>query len=85
MSYKPNKPQMEIPGVGSKFEEALDDLVERLDDLDKLKESIKPAKERLAGIMFSIRKDKVFHKGHHFSITSPEIGPKLRCTKQKSC
>ena len=78
------KPQMEIPGTTGPLEDALDDLTERLDDLDKIKDSIGPAKERLADIMFSLRKDKIFHKGRHFNITTPEIKPKLRVSKQKS-
>jgi len=78
-----NKKQMEIPGSTNELEEALDDLTERLDDLDKAKESIGPAKDRLTEVMQKYGKDKIFHEGRHFSISSPEIKPKLRVTKQK--
>jgi CII-binding regulator of phage lambda lysogenization HflD len=78
------KAQMEIPGVGSRLEDALDDISDRLDDLEKVKESIDPAKETLMNIMFELRKDRIFHKGRHFTVTSPDIKPKLRVTKQKS-
>lgn len=84
MSYKKVKAQIEIPGCGSRLEDALEDLTERMDELEKVKESIAPAKETLVNIMFELRKDKIFHKGRHFLITSPEIKPKLRVTKQKS-
>ena len=86
MSYKSIKRvkrQMEIPGSTGPLEEALDDICERLEEMDKIKESIPPAKDRLAEIMLSVRKDRIFHKGRHFSVTSPEIKPKLRITKQK--
>jgi DNA-binding transcriptional regulator GbsR (MarR family) len=78
------KAQMEIEGCSNRLTEALDDLVERLDELDKITESIKPAKERAADIMFEERIDKIFHKGRHLSLSSPEIKPKLRCSKAKS-
>ncbi len=77
------KSQLEIDGIDLKLEEALDDLIERLDELDKIKDSITPAKERLANIMYENRREKIYHKGRHFSIASPEIKPKLRVTKQK--
>jgi hypothetical protein len=77
------KDQIEIDGCSNDLEAALDDLADRLEDMDKIKESIGPAKERLAGIMFSYRKDKIFHRGRHFHVATPEIKPKLRITKQK--
>jgi hypothetical protein len=79
-----NKRQMEIPGSTNDLEIALDDLCDRLEDMDKLKESIDPAKQRLTDVMFSIRKEKIYHRGRHFTMSSPEIKPKLRITKQKS-
>lgn len=78
------KAQMEISGVGSRLEDALDDLSDRLDDLEKAKKSIAPAKETLTDIMFELRKDRISHKGRNFIVTSPEIKPTLRVTMQKS-
>lgn len=81
---------MEIPGSTGPLEDALDDVTDRLDDIDKLKKEIEtirealvPAQDRLAEIMLSIGKEKIFHKSRHFSVSSPEIKPKLRITKQK--
>ena len=77
------KAQIEIPGTTNELEIALDDLSDRLDDLEKDKESIGPAKDKLSEVMMACRKDKIFHRGRNFSISSPEIKPKLRITKQK--
>lgn len=78
-----NKRQMEIPGSTSELEVALDDLSDRLDDVERAKESIPPAKERLAEIMASIGKEKVFHRNRHFSVTETPASTKLRITKSK--
>ena len=94
MSYKSIKRvkrQMEIPGSTGPLEDALDDLSDRMDEIDKLKqeivdirESLEPAQDRLAEIMLSVRKSKVLHRGRNFSVSEPELKPKLRVTKQKS-
>jgi hypothetical protein len=49
------KKQMEIPGSTNDLEIALDDLCDRLEDMDKLKDSIDPAKQRLTDVKFMSR------------------------------
>lgn len=84
------KRQMEIPGSTGPLEEALDDLCDRLEEIDKLKkeiseirEALEPAEDHLANILLAVGKEKMFHRCRHFSVSSPEIKPKLRITKQK--
>lgn len=82
---------MEIPGSSGPLEDALDDITDRLDDIDNLKKEIEvirealvPAQDRLAEIMISAGKSKIAHKSRNFSVSEPEIKPKLRVSKQKS-
>lgn len=86
------KRQMEIPGSSGALEDALDDMNDRLDEIDKLKkeivdirESLEPAEDRLAEIMISVHKEKITHKGRTFTVKTPEIKPRLKVTKQKEC
>lgn len=81
------KNQIEIPGSSNELEIALDDICDRLEEIDKFKENVKeiiqPAKARLAKVMMQHRKEKIFHRGRHFNISSPDLEPKLRITKQR--
>ena len=95
MSYKSNggvKRQIEIPGSSGPLEDALDDVADRFEEIDKLKneieqirEALSPAQDRLAEIMLSCGKSKIAHRGRNFSVSDPEIKPKLKVSKQKYC
>lgn len=82
--YRNKESQQIIPGTDTELSIALDDISDRLDEVDKAKESIPPARERLAEIMQSVGKDKIFHRSRHFGIIETVSAVKLRISKSKS-
>jgi hypothetical protein len=86
MPYKSNKRdkrQMEIPGSTNQLEEALDDLSDRLEDAEKAKEVIPPARERLAEMMVKLGKESIKHRGRSFSVKETPSVVKLSVRKEK--
>lgn len=83
MAYKSNKQQFEIKGSWEELETALDDLSDRLEEAEKAKESIPPARERLADIMVKHGKDQIKHRGRSFSVKETQAVLKLSVRKEK--
>ena len=76
--------QIEMDGVVSELEHALNDLNEMLDDADKLKETIPLAKERVAKMMRTHRKDSIRHGGRTFIFVEGKITEdKIRVAKRE--
>ena len=78
-----NKRQIEINGSWTDLENALDDLSDRLEDAEKAKEAIPPARERLAEIMVKHGRENIKHRGRSFSVKETQATLKLSVRKEK--
>lgn len=75
--------QAEIEGINTALEDAINDVIEQIDEIEKLKESVPLAKERVAKIMKEQGLEKVRHAGRTFHVVEPKISEiKLKITKK---
>ena len=83
MARSGKRTQMEMSGPWEDLESALDDLSDRFDDAEKAKESIPPARERLAEMMLKHGRDQIKHRGRSFSVKETPSVVKLSVRKEK--
>lgn len=78
------KKQMEMPGLNLELENALNDLIELLDEREKITETIPEAKKRVAELMEKYRKDKIRHGGRSITLTEGKVtDPTIRICKKE--